>query len=320
VAGFVLVELVAEFAPPLRSLRQGSAAGRRRLNRVAWILGTGFAVVQALGVALQLRGAVFLGEPVLRFGTGPFLGAVAALAGGAFALAFAAALISSQGLSNGFAVLLAVQAVEDVWWFAVRTAGRAWSPDGAVVGLAIAVVGALVVARWARQLPAPAAVVAAYRRARSGLDEASVTAVRRACRVAERRSLGPVMALAALPWATAAFAIPVRLGVEPLLQLAVIMAAAQDLWTEARARAGGPLVPAWSLHAVYTVEPVLEALAAAGIPACARARRFRALFHFFAPFAPIEIMVPSALTAEATDVCERVAVAPPPVPMLEATA
>lgn len=51
----------------------------------------------------------------------------------------------------------------------------------------------------------------------------------------------------------------------------------------------------------------LQALASAGIQAFPRESRFRLLFHFFAPFAPIEILVPPERAAEADAICARVA-------------
>ncbi len=70
------------------------------------------------------------------------------------------------------------------------------------------------------------------------------------------------------------------------------------------------LVPACELHRVYAVEPALAALAAAGIPAFARTRHFRALSHFFGPYAPIEILVPLERAAEADALCANVVVDP----------
>ena len=53
--------------------------------------------------------------------------------------------------------------------------------------------------------------------------------------------------------------------------------------------------------------PVLAALEATGIPAFPRARAYRTLFHFFAPWAPVELLVPDARAEEAERICARVA-------------
>jgi hypothetical protein len=66
------------------------------------------------------------------------------------------------------------------------------------------------------------------------------------------------------------------------------------------------MVAVRELHPVFAVEPVLRALGAAGIEPLARTRHFRALFHFFAPYAQIEILVPSERAAEAQAICDRV--------------
>ena len=63
------------------------------------------------------------------------------------------------------------------------------------------------------------------------------------------------------------------------------------------------------LYRVYAAEPALQALAAAGIPAFPRALRYRSLFHFFAPWAPVELLVPAERALEAEAICARVAVA-----------
>jgi hypothetical protein len=56
---------------------------------------------------------------------------------------------------------------------------------------------------------------------------------------------------------------------------------------------------------------VLDALAAVRITAFARTRYFRALFQFFAPYAPIEILVPPERAAEAEAICARIVVDAP---------
>jgi hypothetical protein len=144
---------------------------------------------------------------------------------------------------------------------------------------------------------APAAVLGAYRRAAPvPLDGEATGAVEKALRRAHAWSLllvvGPVIA---------------GVPLDTLLGLPLVVAVALDLTAEAKARARGPLVSARPLHRVYAVEPALQALASVGIEAFPRASRFRRLFHFFAPFAPIEILVPPERAFEAEAICARVA-------------
>jgi hypothetical protein len=95
-------------------------------------------------------------------------------------------------------------------------------------------------------------------------------------------------------------------SVTALLSLpAIIMVTAigMDLMAEWRARCQhSDLVPVWPLHRVQATDLALSALRGAGIAAHARGRYFRALFHFFAPFVAIEILVPSAHADRARDI------------------
>jgi hypothetical protein len=85
-----------------------------------------------------------------------------------------------------------------------------------------------------------------------------------------------------------------------VLMVAIATAVALDVVGELRALwRHGPLVPVWPEHRVYAVAPALEALEAAGIPALARSRHHRALWHFFAPHIPVQLLVPPAHADEA---------------------
>ncbi|MCB9655624.1 MAG: hypothetical protein H6729_15990 [Deltaproteobacteria bacterium] len=53
------------------------------------------------------------------------------------------------------------------------------------------------------------------------------------------------------------------------------------------------LVPVWPIHRLYAVGPALHALRMEGIDAHARGFSHRSLYAFFAPFVPVEIMVPA---------------------------
>lgn len=95
-------------------------------------------------------------------------------------------------------------------------------------------------------------------------------------------------------------------GVLSIVALAAVASHAWDLSTEWRARrAFGDVEVAWQLHRVYAVPPALRALEHAGIPARVRGLRFRQLMHFFAPYVPIEILVPRGQGIEAARILEE---------------
>jgi hypothetical protein len=160
----------------------------------------------------------------------------------------------------------------------------------------------------ARLFCAPDAVVRAFLRAApEQFDEEAAAAVRRSLAVANRRSLALVMGLVLIPAVATLLGVPVAISMHALFSLALVIAMVWDLQAEVRARAGSAsLVTARSLHRVYAVEPALEALAAAGIAGFARTRHYRALFHFFAPYAPIEILVSPERRVEAEAICARI--------------
>jgi hypothetical protein len=58
-------------------------------------------------------------------------------------------------------------------------------------------------------------------------------------------------------------------------------------------RRHGSLVGVWPVHRLYTLDGMLAALEAAGIPAYPRARRVRTLWNYFLPLVPVEILVPA---------------------------
>ncbi|RZO58527.1 MAG: hypothetical protein EVA89_18820 [Sandaracinaceae bacterium] len=103
-------------------------------------------------------------------------------------------------------------------------------------------------------------------------------------------------------WALVRFPLP---GAVTALGAAYFGALAVDLWLEARWRSGhGEVAAVWPVHRVYEVGPILDALAAEGIDAHARAERYRSLLQFFGPYVPIEILVPTAQRDDAVGVIE----------------
>ncbi len=113
-------------------------------------------------------------------------------------------------------------------------------------------------------------------------------------------SAGGLLALAALAAVTTNTAAVVP---PTVLWIAVVTAGLMDVVADARARRRCPdLVAVWPLHRVQMTPVAVEVLTAHGIDAHAQGLYFRSLFFFFAPFAPIRLMVPSHRADEARHV------------------
>jgi hypothetical protein len=220
--------------------------------------------------------------------------------------------------TSGLAVVQAPAAILAFsWQLAAWIPGAAplasWIDDAVAseatyAAVAVALTAAIAAALSRAFCPAADVVRAYDAAAPEPLDEAGVHRVRRALRSSHLRSFALVIGVAAFPAAAWHVGAPIGLSTEVIFAAFVVVAVARDLRAEARARAGGAaLVSAWPLHQVYAVEPVCDALARAGIAAHGRGRRYRVLFHFFAPYAPIEILVPAERAGEAEAVCSRVA-------------
>jgi hypothetical protein len=194
-----------------------------------------------------------------------------------------------------------------LWVPAAEPVSRALHGSGwLLVGLDVALVLALG-ALFARLFCPPEGVVGAFRRASPAGGGDADAAIGAALRAANRRSVGLVVAVALVPTAAALLGVPVHVSAELLVALAAVAAVAWDVQGELAARGGGrALESALPVHRVYAVAPAMDALAAAGIPAFPRALRYRTLFHFFAPWAPVEILVPPERREEAEAVCSRV--------------
>ncbi|HYD41990.1 MAG TPA: hypothetical protein VEB43_14265 [Anaeromyxobacter sp.] len=280
-------------------------------------LGNGFAVVLGADLVAQLLG-VLQEVPALARDAGVLVPLLLEVA----ALAVALRLMRGGPGEPGGAVRVPVPTCGLVPWLAAQWVmqspprlGRSflsqetWDSVSAFLDahrntgeVAVSVALAIVLARL---FSARSRVAASWSAA--GLGAAAAPDAAAASARAHRASIALVAFGAALPFAAAAFRNqwPWVLGVfGPVMAGATVM----DLAAEARARRRlGPLVPAFALHRVYAVEPALAALAQAGIPAAARARYFRALFHAFAPFAPVELLVPAPRAQEAAAICARIA-------------
>jgi hypothetical protein len=207
-------------------------------------------------------------------------------------------------------VLLGFLAKLSLWVAAVRPLASAMSGGGwGLAAAEVAIVVALA-ALFARLFCPPAAVQRAFIRA----GDPGAGAVLDALRSANRRSIAALGAVALAPIACALLGAPIEIPAAGILALAILVSVARDLLAEAafRRRVAAPVATARPVHRVYAVEPALQALAAAGIPAFPRALRYRTLFHFFAPWAPVEILVPVGREPEAQEICARVVTGAPP--------
>lgn len=111
------------------------------------------------------------------------------------------------------------------------------------------------------------------------------------------RSTVYVMGLAILAWF---IGLQLNLPYFSLVPLVAVTAVVLDVGAEAAAiRRHGALVPVWPEHRLYAVDGALLALERGGIPSLARSVHQRVLWHFFAPFIPIQIMVPRERAEEA---------------------
>lgn len=92
------------------------------------------------------------------------------------------------------------------------------------------------------------------------------------------------------------------LGVS-MVAFAVVIAIIRDIETTRRfVTTHGPVGSVEELHRPYLLPIVMEALQDASIPAHPRGRDHRAMGQFFAPYVPIEILVPATHEQEATEI------------------
>lgn len=278
-------------------------------------LGNGFAVLLAAETAVSLARGVASGA----WGGGAVLGETGRLALVVLGVVvpLVAARLARDGGPGGMPLLTCgiTPVLAPAWALALVVALSAWVPslepaasawrDGGWGPIAVEVALAAAVAMtFARLFCPPVAVAAAFARGAPG--EVRVDAA--AARSANRRAVGFVIGLVMVPFVLSELG-SVVFHPSFLVAVATVVAVAADLRAEARARAAVPgAVCARAVYRVYAVAPALAALAAAGIPAFARSRRYRGLFHFFAPWAPVEILVAPGRAADAEALCEHVEV------------
>lgn len=168
---------------------------------------------------------------------------------------------------------------------------------------------ALAIAIWFAWLFCPpSAVVRAFQQAApEKFDDHDASAVQRALARANLRSIALVAAILFFPSIMATLGAPEVFTPTTLYSLALLVAVVLDLRAELSARRqAGPFDVAASPQRVYAVDPILRALATAGITGFARTLHYRALFQFFAPYAPVEILVPQERKDEAEAICARI--------------
>ncbi|HEX9308721.1 MAG TPA: hypothetical protein VF894_14600 [Anaeromyxobacter sp.] len=101
------------------------------------------------------------------------------------------------------------------------------------------------------------------------------------------------------------------IGQRAVVAAIVVLAVALDVAREWRARRAGAFGAIWPLHRALEAEPVVARLAAAGIPAFVRGPAFRALYQFFAPYAPVVVFVPPEQAEAASAILRRAFAAEP---------
>lgn len=92
-----------------------------------------------------------------------------------------------------------------------------------------------------------------------------------------------------------------------VLAVATLVAIAKDIVSEIQARRSVQgLVPVWPLHRFDHVGPMLAALRGAGIDAHLRGAHHRVLFHFFAPYVAIDVLVDVGNADRATSILKEI--------------
>jgi hypothetical protein len=117
-SGFLLVELYAilveQLVPARRGTRLSTPLDRRRLDRAAWILVAGLALMQAYFFAQYMESLQMRGAEVISGGENVKWLIMLSLATGVMIQVFIAETISRRGLANGYLVLFGARALVDV--------------------------------------------------------------------------------------------------------------------------------------------------------------------------------------------------------------
>jgi hypothetical protein len=345
---FLLVELTAAMVPRWRALRTGGPEDRARLGAPTPLVAILLALIQGWSIAQWLHGTSFLREDAWA----PSLVIPLTVTAGALCLVLMAALIGRFGIANGYVVILVWQIVVST----VRPFSEGIRSGEEALALAVAVVTIVYATVWVLTrrvragnvtlrlptggLPPMQFAGLAYVLAWLHIDLPPVARVALFLamavlfswlfsRPALHRDVVPDARGPALPWAATLLSIVYLAGllvVEPRLSapgitigaagLALATAAVMDLVVEVHGRLRADLVSIWPLHRVQVADIVLDALRAAGIEAHLRGAYVRALYHFFAPYVPIEVLVPRDRADDARAAIEHL-FAPPPTNVFE---
>ncbi|MEZ4317737.1 MAG: hypothetical protein R3F61_09535 [Myxococcota bacterium] len=330
----VLLELLALFVPSWREIRTSGAEARAVFERFtpwAWLV---LAAIQALAMAMSLEimrvgNTPLVGEP----GIGFRLVVVLSLVAGSAVCVGLCQWCARDGLGAGLLVALGLMWTEEpwIWWMnvqlgevtlltpavllavavgllALRTPGRTLRlsvaglvPLGVVVQAlsiyyvdlsnpVLLLLGVLVPTALLGVLFQMPDLVAALKGVPQPLVQRDLTT----------GVLVNTVVVAGLVYGVVELGLP-TFGVE----LFVVPAVLWDLASEWRARSSGLSTEVWQLHRMYAVEPALDALNAAGIPAASRGDRTRSLLHFFGPYVPVGILVEASRADEARAVLAR---------------
>jgi hypothetical protein len=183
----------------------------------------------------------------------------------------------------------------------------AWYDKPNIDWLVIFVLAGLLTVVFSLLFNRPDTMAAALlRQGRGGAsDEAVEAAIEQSLRFAIKVSLGYVLGLTLIDgFVQRSYGGNIYLSAGAVATATAIL---YDLREEWGMRSRHPeLTTIWSLHRGWEVGLVRDTLGAEGIPFLARGRCHRFLFHFFAPYIPIEIMVPAAQAEHAQDLLDRV--------------
>jgi hypothetical protein len=268
-------------------------------NGIAVILVAFMAVPTAAKLALSVRVGLANGQPILlaALATLVVVAAVTRLAGGRPLRPSAVPAgrdqlpVPSSGLQPLSASWSMLQLPAQVAVFAAIAPPSALAPGTwtcRAVQIAL-IAGLCTLIAWL--FNRPRVVAEAWRRAGTPAPDAPPAAdhVRAAFARSLAQSVVVCWGLAAVDWLCA----DAKLAVS-VLDLTVMACVAVDVADEVRFRQGhGALARAWPVHRLYVLQGMLNALEAAGIPAFPRGRRYRTLWNFFAPYVPVDILVPA---------------------------
>ncbi len=335
---FVAVEFAALVVPRWRTLRTGGKSTRAVLSRWSLVLAVLVAAGEGSFVVYWVQSQA---GPDPGFLTNGPLVAISVV-GGAVALVVVADLAGRRGLGSGFSVVIFALAGVQLWESAaslawagpglLAAAGVAVAtrlifrhPRTTVVAPTAGIVPAIG-ALWFLGMIAAAEPFAANPAANPVSPESTAYLVTGLTLVVGLSFLvswlfhlpsrvgRPLPALGrAKLWSTGFVLVVAAAGLwvasagvmVPVVAIALAVAIAHDLAAEWRfRREHGSLVTLDELHRCYVV-PLAEAtLRTAGIPVLARGLRHRSLWHFFAPYIPVEVMVPETRLTDALAVVD----------------